>query len=83
MFPTDLPGMPPNRDIDLSIDLELGAYLISFPPYRMAPTKLREIKAQIQELLDKGFIQPSSFLWGSPVLFVKKKYGSMRMCIDY
>ncbi|XP_015075547.1 uncharacterized protein LOC107019648 [Solanum pennellii] len=74
VFPTDLPGMPPDRT---------GACPISFPPYRMAPTKLRELKAQIQELLYKGFIRPSSSLWGSPVLFVKKKYGSMRMCIDY
>ena len=72
--------MPLDRDIDLSIDLELGAYLISFPPYRIDPTKLRELKAQIQELLDKGFIFPSASPWGAPVLFVKKKNVS-RGCV--
>ncbi|KAH0743076.1 hypothetical protein KY290_031069 [Solanum tuberosum] len=83
VFPNDLSGMPPDRDIDFSIDLEPGTYLISIPPYRMAPAELRELKAQIQELLDKGFIHPSASPWGAPVLFVKKKDGSMRMCIDY
>ncbi|KAH0636777.1 hypothetical protein KY285_037732 [Solanum tuberosum] len=78
VFPTDLPGMPPYRDIDFCIDLETDTRLISIPPYHMALAELRELKAQIQELLDKGFIRPSVSKWGAPVLFVKKKKGSMR-----
>ena len=77
------PGMPPDRDIDFCIDLEPGTRPISIPPYRMAPAELRELKAQLQELLSKGFIRPSASPWGAPVLFVKKKDGSFRMCIDY
>ena len=61
VFPADLPGMPPDRDIDFCIDLEPGTRPISIPPYRMAPTELRELKAQLQELLCKGFIRPSAF----------------------
>ncbi|WMV50946.1 hypothetical protein MTR67_044331 [Solanum verrucosum] len=83
VFPNDLPSMPRNRDIDFCIDLEPSTHLISIPPYRMAPTELRELKAQIQDLLDKGFIRHSASPWGAPILFVKKKDGSMRMCIDY
>ncbi|WMV24940.1 hypothetical protein MTR67_018325, partial [Solanum verrucosum] len=83
MFPNDLPGMPLDRDIDLCIDLEPSTRPIYIPPYRMALAELREHKAQIQELLDKGFIRLSASPWGAPVLFVKKKNGSMRMCIDY
>ncbi|WMV45093.1 hypothetical protein MTR67_038478 [Solanum verrucosum] len=64
LFPTYLPGMPPDRDIDFYIDLESGSHPISIPLYRMAPTELRVIKAQIQELLEKGFICPSVSLWG-------------------
>ena len=75
--------MPPDRDIDFCIDLEPGTRPISIPPYRMAPAELRELKAQLQELLNKGFIRPSASPWGAPVLFVKKKDGSFRMCIDY
>ncbi|WMV34364.1 hypothetical protein MTR67_027749 [Solanum verrucosum] len=60
VFPNDLPGMPPDRDIDFCIDLEPGTRPISIPPYRMAPTELRELKAQMQELLDKEFICPSA-----------------------
>ena len=83
VFPTDLPGMPPDRDIDFCIDLEPGTRPISIPLYRMAPAELRELKAQLQELLGKVFIRPSASPWGAPVLFVKKKDGSFRMCIDY
>ena len=83
VFPADLPGMPPDRDIDFSIDLEPGTRPISIPPYRMAPAELRDLKAQLQELLSKGFIRPSASPWGAPVLFVKKKDKSFRMCIDY
>ena len=57
--------------------------LISIPPYRMAPAELKELKAQLKDLLDRGFIRPSISPWGSQVLFVKKKYGSLRMCMDY
>ena len=56
---------------------------MSRAPYRMAPTELKELKSQLQELMDKGFIQPSVLPWGAPVLFVKKKDGTLRMCIDY
>ena len=83
MFPADLPGMPPDRDNDFCIDLEPGTRPISIPPYRMSPAELRELKAQLQELLSKGFIRPSASPWGAPVLFVKKKDGSFQMCIDY
>ena len=78
VFPTDLPGLPPDRDIDFCIDVEPGTRPISIPPYRMAPAELNELKEQLQDLLSKGFIP-----WGAPVLFVKKKDGSMRMCIEY
>ncbi|XP_070054351.1 uncharacterized protein [Nicotiana tomentosiformis] len=83
VFPVVLLGMPPNRDIDYGIDLLLGTQPISIPPYRMALAELKELKEQLQELLDKGFIQPSVSLWGAPILFVKKNDGSMCMCIDY
>jgi hypothetical protein len=78
-----LPGLPPDREIEFSIDLLLGSSLISKALYRMAPVELKELKEQLQELLDKGFIRPSVSPWGAPVLFVKKKDGSMRLCIDY
>ena len=83
VFPADLRGMPPDRDSDFYIDLESGTRPISIPPYRMAPVELMELKAQLQELLGKSFIRPSASPWGAPVLFVKKKYGSFRMCVDY
>ena len=77
------PDMPPDRDIDFCIDLEPGTRPISIPPYRMSPAELRELKAKLQELLSKGFIRPSASPWGAPVLFVKNKDGSFRMCIEY
>ncbi|XP_070024836.1 uncharacterized protein [Nicotiana sylvestris] len=83
VFPADLPGMPPDRDIDFGIDLVPGTQPISIPPYRMALAELKEFKEQLQELLDKGFIRPSVSPWGALILFVKKKDGTMRMCIDY
>ena len=83
VFPEDLSGLPLDREIEFSIDLLLGFSPISKAPNRMAPAELRELKAQLQELLDKGFIRPSVSPWGAPVLFVKKKDGSMRLCIDY
>ncbi|CAA0825697.1 Uncharacterized mitochondrial protein AtMg00860, partial [Striga hermonthica] len=83
VFPDELPGGPPNRQVEFSIDLIPGAGPVSKAPYRMAPKELQELKTQIQELLRLGFIQPSVSPWGAPVLFVKKKDGSMLMCIDY
>ena len=69
--------------MDFTIDLILGTEPISIPPYRMAPAELRELKAQLEELLSKGFIRSSISPWGAPVLFVKKKDGSLRLCINY
>ena len=83
VFPEDLPGVPVDREIEFCIDLIPGTQPISIPPYRMAPVELRELKTQLQDLLDKGFIRPSVSPWGAPVLFVKKKDGTLRLCIDY
>ena len=83
VFPEELPGLPPDRQIEFVIDLAPGAEPISKAPYRMAPTEMKELAKQLQELLDKGVIRPSVSPWGAPVLFVKKKDGSMRLCIDY
>ncbi|XP_077215976.1 uncharacterized protein LOC143850639 [Tasmannia lanceolata] len=83
VFPEDLTDLPPHREVDFTIDLELGTKPISKAPYRMAPAELKELKEQLSELLEKGFIRPSSSPWGAPVLFVKKKDGSLRLCIDY
>ncbi|XP_068315025.1 uncharacterized protein [Pyrus communis] len=83
VFPDDLPGLSPDRDVDFTIDLLLGTDLISLTPYRMAPAELRELKIQLQELVDKGFIQPSTSSWGAPVLFVRKKDRTLRLFIDY
>ena len=83
VFPKELPGVPPEGEVDLSVEVVQGTTPISWAPYRMAPTKLKELKTQLQELLDKGFIRPSVSPWGAPVLFVKKKDVTLRMCIDY
>ncbi|KAJ9554217.1 hypothetical protein OSB04_018262 [Centaurea solstitialis] len=83
VFPEDLPGLPPERQVEFHIDLTPGAAPIARAPYRLAPTEMKEMMTQLQELSEKGFIRPSSSPWGAPVLFVKKKDGSMRMCIDY
>jgi hypothetical protein len=83
VFPNDLPGMPPDRDIEFVIELQPGTTPISKRAYRMPPKELAEIKTQLQELLDKGFIRMSSSPWGCPALFVKKKDGSLRLCVDY
>ncbi|KAG5536038.1 hypothetical protein RHGRI_023734 [Rhododendron griersonianum] len=83
VFPEDLPGLLVDREIEFVIDLVPGTQPISKTPYRMAPLELKELKVQLQELLDKGFIKPSISPWGAPVLFVKKKDGTMRLCIDY
>ncbi|GJR00825.1 putative reverse transcriptase domain-containing protein [Tanacetum coccineum] len=83
VFPEDLPGLPPTRQVEFQIDLVPGAAPVARAPYRLAPAEMQELSTQLQELSDKGFIRPSSSPWGAPVLFVKKKDGSFRMCIDY
>jgi hypothetical protein len=83
VFPEDLPGMPLDRDIEFIIELQPGMTPISRQPYKMTPKELAELKIQLNELLDKGYIHPSSSPWGCPVLFVKKKDQSLRLCVDY
>ncbi|GJW13720.1 putative reverse transcriptase domain-containing protein [Tanacetum coccineum] len=83
VFPEDLPGLPPARPVEFQIDLIPGAAPVARAPYRLAPSEMKELSEQLQELSDKGFIRPSSSPWGALVLFVKKKDGSFRMCIDY
>ena len=83
VFPSDLPGVPPDRDIDFAIDLEPGTKPISIPLYHMAPAELKKLKDQLQDLLNKSFIRPRVSPRGAPVLLVKIKDGTMRMCIDY
>ncbi|KAL0549969.1 hypothetical protein IC582_014464 [Cucumis melo] len=83
VFPDDLSGLPPDREIEFTIELLPGTAPISQAPYRMAPSELKELKMQLQELVDKGYIRPSVSPWGAPVLFVKKKDGTLKLCIDY
>nr|XP_043639728.1 uncharacterized protein LOC122610835 [Erigeron canadensis] len=83
VFSEDLTGLPPHRPVEFGIDLVPGAAPVAKAPYRLAPSEMQELSEQLQELLAKGLIHPSSSPWGAPILFVKKKDGSMRMCIDY
>ncbi|GJR64549.1 putative reverse transcriptase domain-containing protein [Tanacetum coccineum] len=83
VFPEDFPGLPPSQQVEFEIELVLGAAPVARAPYRLAPSKMKELARQLQELSDKGFIRPSSSPWGASVLFVKKKDGSFLMCIDY
>nr|GEX83870.1 putative reverse transcriptase domain-containing protein [Tanacetum cinerariifolium] len=83
VFPEKFPGLPPPRQVEFRINLVPGAAHVSRIPYRLAPSEMRELPVQLQELLEKGFIRLSSSSWGAPVLFVKKKDGSFRMYIDY
>jgi hypothetical protein len=83
VFPDDLVGMPPKRDIEFIIDLLSGTAPIAKRPYRILVGELEELKKQLKELLDKQFIHPSSSPWGAPVIFVEKKEGTQRMCVDY
>jgi hypothetical protein len=83
MFVDEIPELPPIREIDFSIDLLPGSTPISKAPYRMSLPELTKLKIQLQELLDKEYIRPSVSPWGAPVLFVKKKDGTLRLCIDY
>jgi len=79
----EIPGMPPLREVEFCIDLTLGVTPISKTPYQMAPAELKKLKTQLEELLEKGYIQPSTSPLGALVLFVKKKDGTLRLCIDY
>ncbi|GKB54390.1 putative nucleotidyltransferase, ribonuclease H [Tanacetum coccineum] len=83
VFPEELIGLPPPRQVEFRIDLVPGAAPVVRAQYRLAPSEMKELSVQLQELLEKGFIHPSSSPWGAPVLFVKKKDGSFRMCTDY
>ncbi|GJX63251.1 hypothetical protein Tco_0296151 [Tanacetum coccineum] len=83
VFPEDLPGLPPVCQVEFQIDLMPGAAPVARAPYKLAPSEMQELSNQLQELADRGFIQPSTSPWGALVLFVKKKDGFFRMCIDY
>jgi hypothetical protein len=82
-FSDDLPKMPPNMTIEFKIELQPGTAPVYKRPYPMAPNELAEMKTELQELLDKGYIWPSCSPWGCPALFVKKKDKTLRMCVDY
>jgi hypothetical protein len=79
----EIPGLPPKRDIDFSINLMAGVAPVSKTPYRMSTLELKELQMKLQELLKKGYIHPSVSPWGSPILFVNNKYGRLRLCIDF
>ncbi|GJW54201.1 putative reverse transcriptase domain-containing protein [Tanacetum coccineum] len=83
VFPEDLLGLPPTQPVEFQIDLIPSVAPVARAPYRLAPSEIKELSEQLKELSDKGFIRPSSSPWGAPVLFVKKKDGLFRMCIDY
>jgi hypothetical protein len=83
VFPEELPGMPPERELEFTIDLKPGTEPIARTPYRMSTPELQELKMQLKELLDLGLIHPSVSPWGAPVIFIRKKDGSWRLCIDY
>ena len=81
VFPEELPGLPPHRDVAFGIELHPGTTPISMTPHRMEPVKLQELRVQLKELLDKRFIRPSTSPWGAPVLFAKKRGKTLRLCI--
>ncbi|XP_068319781.1 uncharacterized protein [Pyrus communis] len=83
VFPDDLPRLPLDHEVEFTIDLISGTDPISLTPYQMTLAKLRELKTQLQELVNKGFIQPSTSPWGAPILFVQKKDRTLRSCINY
>jgi hypothetical protein len=83
VFAEDLSGMPPDRDVEFIIELQPGTTPISRGSYKMTPKELAELKVQLNELLDKGYIHPNYSPWGCPALFVKKKDQSLRLCVDY
>src|SRR4051812_48641556 len=83
VFPDEIPDVPPEREVEFAIDLVLGPRHVSVAPYRMSASKLIELKKQLEELLEKKFVRPSVVPWGALVLLVKKKDGSMRLCVYY
>ena len=83
VFPDELPGLPPHRDVDFGIELHSGTSTISMTSHRMAPVELQELRVQLQEPLDKRFIRPSTSPWGAPVLFAKKRGKTLRLCMNY
>jgi hypothetical protein len=83
VFPEELAGMPLDHDIKFVIELMPGTTPIYNSPYRMATPELAKLNEHIKELLEKGFVRPSSSLWGAPVIFVPKKDGTQRLCVDY
>ena len=83
VFPEDLPGLPLYKDVDFTIELYPGTSPISLTTYRMTPVELQELKVQLQELLDRGFIRPSTSPWGAPILFAKNRDKTLRLCLDY
>ncbi|GKD79259.1 hypothetical protein Tco_1341880, partial [Tanacetum coccineum] len=83
VFLEEFPGLPPSKQVEFRIDLVPRAAPVARAPYRLVPSEMKELSVQLQELPEKGFIRPSSSPWGAPILFVKKKDGSFRMCIDY
>ncbi|KAK8701330.1 hypothetical protein V6N13_019718 [Hibiscus sabdariffa] len=83
VFPEELPDLPPTREVEFGIDIQPGTNPVSITPYRIALVELKELKKQLEELRSKGFIRPITSPWGAPVLFIKKKDGSLRLCIDY
>ena len=83
VFLEDLSGLPPDRELEFEIELLPGAALVFIPPYRMVPAEFKEINTQLQDLVNTCFIRPSVFHWGAPILFVKKKDGILRLCIEY
>ena len=83
VFPDELPGLPPHRDVDFGIELHPGISPISMTPHRMAPVELQKLRVQLQELLDKGFIRSSTSPWGASILVAKKGGKTLRLCIGY
>ena len=83
VFPDEIPGLPPKKDIDFTIDIVPGAAPVSKTPYRMSTPEMIELNMQLQVLLENKYIRQSVSPWGAPVSFVKKKDGTLRLCIDY
>ncbi|XP_052886907.1 uncharacterized protein LOC128295384 [Gossypium arboreum] len=83
VFPNELSGLPPDWEVEFAIEVFPSKVLVSMSPYRMAATKVKELKVQLQDLLDRGFMHPTILPWGALMLFVKKKNSAMGLCIDY
>ncbi|GKC66492.1 hypothetical protein Tco_1099090 [Tanacetum coccineum] len=83
VFPEDFLGLPLTRQVEFHVELIPGAAPVARAPYHLAPAEMKELAEKLKELFDKGFIRPSSSLWGAPILFIKKKDGSFQMCLDY